>query len=289
MRVLWTWSGVAALVLGVIVWGLIFWCCIRYRKRERRAAAADEVQPRRSRSSASIFPFIVIAGLFYRTVVVEDDVNTLQRNPDVRVQVDAFKWNWQFEYQTYRRQTDAEQARPSTVYRGSTDPHERRATTASRRCYLSTVGSHNEIPVLVHPGQPDGAVRRALRGRHPLVLGAGVPVQARRHPVRHRRLDNGSRDNQFEFTATTTGSFVGRCAELCGTYHSQMNFEVAWSSRRPCSRSYLDALKHDRPERPGPAGQGADDGQAMAAVRHHHLPVRHRPHRTRGIARHRGS
>ncbi len=25
MRVLWSWSGVAALALGVIVWGLIFW------------------------------------------------------------------------------------------------------------------------------------------------------------------------------------------------------------------------------------------------------------------------
>jgi cytochrome c oxidase subunit 2 len=35
-----------------------------------------------------------------------------------------------------------------------------------------------------------------------------------------------ARLNRFEFTATSTGSFVGRCAELCGTYHSQMNFEV---------------------------------------------------------------
>src|ERR1700742_3268713 len=42
MRVLWTWSGVAALVLGVIVWGLIFWCCIRYRKR-------DDVLPRQTK------------------------------------------------------------------------------------------------------------------------------------------------------------------------------------------------------------------------------------------------
>ena len=33
MRVLWTWSDVAALIVGVGVWGLIFWCCIRYRKR----------------------------------------------------------------------------------------------------------------------------------------------------------------------------------------------------------------------------------------------------------------
>jgi cytochrome c oxidase subunit 2 len=25
---------------------------------------------------------------------------------------------------------------------------------------------------------------------------------------------------------TRTGAFVGRCAEMCGTYHSMMNFEV---------------------------------------------------------------
>ena len=34
MRTLWTWSSVAALVVGVIVWGLIFWCCWRYRKTD---------------------------------------------------------------------------------------------------------------------------------------------------------------------------------------------------------------------------------------------------------------
>jgi cytochrome c oxidase subunit 2 len=47
--------------------------------------------------------------------------------------------------------------------------------------------------------------------------------------------------NQFELTATRTGSYVGRCAELCGTYHSQMNFEVRVVSDQDY-RSYLDAL-----------------------------------------------
>jgi cytochrome c oxidase subunit 2 len=32
--------------------------------------------------------------------------------------------------------------------------------------------------------------------------------------------------NQFEVTIDKTGAYVGRCAELCGTYHSQMNFEL---------------------------------------------------------------
>ena len=30
----------------------------------------------------------------------------------------------------------------------------------------------------------------------------------------------------FQNTIEREGSFIGRCAELCGTYHSMMNFEV---------------------------------------------------------------
>ena len=95
------------------MWGLIFWCCIRYRKK------SDEL-PRQTKYNLPIetgllaVPFIIIAGLFYRTVVVEDDVNQLSENPDVLVQVDAFKWNWQFEYQTYRPTTPSRSAPADT-------------------------------------------------------------------------------------------------------------------------------------------------------------------------------
>ena len=34
-------------------------------------------------------------------------------------------------------------------------------------------------------------------------------------------------DNVFQITEIQeTGAFVGRCTEMCGTYHSMMNFEV---------------------------------------------------------------
>src|SRR5690348_11857400 len=136
MRVLWSWSGVAALALGVVVWGLIFWCCIRYRKR-------DDTLPRQFKYNLLIegvcvfFPFVVIAVLFWRTVVVEDDVNKLSAANDPKVayvQVDAFKWNWQFEYHMY-------QGKPTVYPTG--DPEANQP--------LSTVGSDSEIPVLVLP------------------------------------------------------------------------------------------------------------------------------------------
>ncbi|MEO9236724.1 MAG: hypothetical protein ABI418_01405, partial [Jatrophihabitantaceae bacterium] len=97
MRTLWTWSSVAALIVGVIVWGLIFWCCIRYRK-------TDDLLPTQTKYhlpieiAYTIAPFLIIAGLFYYTAVTENYIDKLSPNPDTTIQVDAFKWNWQFEY-----------------------------------------------------------------------------------------------------------------------------------------------------------------------------------------------
>ncbi len=67
-------------------------------------------------------------------------MNKLSKNPDVLVQVDAFKWNWQFEYHDVHGK--------QTVYTGATDQ-----TTGEKNSplYLSTIGSDTEIPVLVIP------------------------------------------------------------------------------------------------------------------------------------------
>ena len=235
MRVLWSWSGVAALVLGVIVWGLIFWCCIRYRKRN------DEL-PRQTKYNfvvemvCVIVPFLVIIGLFWRTVVVEDDVDHLSKDPDVLVTVDAFKWNWQFEYDHYKT-TPTTGTDIAAVYPGVKNP----ATGGVLN--LNTVGSDNEIPVLVIPV---GETVQIIEHSEDVVHSFWVPeflfkrdvipygTQAEQHA-------SGLADNRFEFTATSTGSFVGRCAELCGTYHSQMNFEVRVVSQNDFV-TYLKAL-----------------------------------------------
>ncbi len=34
------------------------------------------------------------------------------------------------------------------------------------------------------------------------------------------------RTNSFQVTPTKIGSYAGKCAELCGTYHSRMLFNV---------------------------------------------------------------
>jgi cytochrome c oxidase subunit 2 len=232
MRVLWTWSGVAALALGVVVWGLIFWCCIRYRKK------SDDL-PRQTKYNFLIeiicvtFPLIVIAVLFWRTVVVENNVNKLSGPNDpktVYVQVDAFKWNWQFEYHKNL-------GNKATVY-GSGD--------ANAGKPLATVGSDTEIPVLVIPvGEKVQVDEHSYDVIHsfwvPEFLFKRDVIPFDTQPTKNDPTAT-AHDNKFEFTATSTGSFVGRCAELCGTYHSEMNFEVRVVTPQTFDR-YLAALK----------------------------------------------
>ena len=266
IRQLWTWAGVTALALGVIVWGLIFWCVIRYRKK-------DDELPRQTKYNFTVeaicftFPFLVIAGLFYRTVVVEDDVNRLSAHPDVRVQVDAFKWNWQFEYHQYTAGGKVF----NTVYPGKKNLQAADETfptqhacdetsgNASVNCgasggddsatgnlYLSTVGSQNEIPVLDIP------VNRSVRiveHSEDVIHSFWVPEFLFKRDVIPYGTASTARDNQFEITATKMGSYVGRCAELCGTYHSQMNFEVRVVSEADFE-TYLKALEQYGPGDP---------------------------------------
>jgi cytochrome c oxidase subunit 2 len=270
MRVLWTWSGVLALGLGVIVWSLIFWCCIRYRKR------SDDQLPRQTKYNLLVevicftFPFLVIAGLFWRTVLVENYVNHLSKNPDVRVQVDAFKWQWEFEYHSYK---DANGQVHTTTYKnvkdladaagnkGLENQNERTGqpprtcdeassnesyncgasgvdNTAGGPLFLNTVGSQQIIPILVIP------VNRTVRiveHSEDVIHSFWVPQFLFKRDVIPYGTVSTARDNQFEITATKTGHFVGRCAELCGTYHSQMNFEVRVVSEQQFE-DYVKAL-----------------------------------------------
>ncbi len=60
-------------------------------------------------------------------------------------------------------------------------------------------------------------------------------------------------DNIFQISEIMkTGAFVGRCAEMCGTYHSMMNFEVrvvepndfkAYLQQRMAGKTNAEALQ----------------------------------------------
>ena len=195
MRDLWIGSSIAAMVVGVAVWALIAWAAIRYRKRGTEL-------PRQTAYNLpleivyTIIPFIIIAGLFFFTVVVQNRVQERSADPDVTVAVNAFKWNWEFVYPD----TQGPDGNP-----------------------VSTVGTSNEIPILVVP--TDRTIRFELASAD-VIHSFWVPEFLFKLDVIPGN-ENG-RDNVFEVTIEEgqEGAYVGRCAELCGTYHAYMNFEV---------------------------------------------------------------
>jgi cytochrome c oxidase subunit 2 len=187
---LWIGSTVAALAVGVFVWGLVFWCVVRYRKR------GDEL-PTQTRYNLpmemiySVTPFLIISVLFYYTAIVQTDVTRLSDNPAVTVNVEAHKWNWEFSYEGVSTEDG--------------DP-------------VATVGTDATIAVLV---LPTGRSIRFVEHSRDVIHSFWVPELL-------FKLDvfPGSVVNQFETTITEEGAYVGHCAEFCGVYHSMMNFEL---------------------------------------------------------------
>ncbi len=230
MRQLWTGSVIAALVVGIAVWGLILWSVVRHRKR------SDELPKQTAYNLPleivyTIVPFVIIAVLFFYTVVVQNRVQERSDEPDLTVAVNAFKWNWQF------------------VYPGTEDQSGRP---------VETVGNSDEVPILVLPTGQD------IRFE---VASADV-IHSFWVPEFLFKLDvipgnENDRDNVFEVTIDEEGSYVGRCAELCGTYHAFMNFEVRAVSAgglrgvRGRPRGRRVDVRRARGDRPG--GTGDDD------------------------------
>jgi cytochrome c oxidase subunit 2 len=189
---LWVGSVVAALVVGIFVWALIFWCVVRYRKR-------GEELPLQTRFNLpiellyTILPFLIIAVLFYYTATTQSYVDKISKNPDVKVEVVAFKWNWEFRYLDQAGKGPDGQA-------------------------VSTIGTSDYIPVLVVPTNKSILFYETSKD---VIHSFWVPDL-----LFKRDVFPGNVENKFQVTVEKEGAYVGRCAELCGAYHAMMNFEL---------------------------------------------------------------
>lgn len=217
MRELWTWSVVAALAVGVIVWGLILWSVAFHRKK-------GEELPRQVAYNLPlelvliVVPTVIVAVLFYFTAVTQNFVTNKTGDADVTVDVVAFQWNWEFKYPQYK-----------------TDREDRT---------VSTIGSSGEVPLMVLP-----------QGKSVLFnLESTDVIHSFYVPEFHFKRDvfpkpqKNNQDSSFEISPIDrTGSLVGRCAELCGVYHAVMNFEIRVVEPAVFDR-YMDLRKKDNPK-----------------------------------------
>ena len=231
MQEFWSASFTFALLVGVLVWGLMFWAFIVYHKRKN-----GPLYPKQTKENLPLeliytaVPFLMVGVLFYFTVTTENFVLDKQENPDVTVEVTAFKWNWDFGY-------------PNTTVPGGGEVH--------------TVGTSEEVPILVLP--VNKVVQYELRSKDVIHSFWTIDFLFKRDVFPYP--EQNQTDNIFQNTIETTGAFVGRCAELCGTYHSAMQFELR-AVPEGIYDAYLDLRQTVNPA----TGQPYTSADALASV-----------------------
>ena len=193
---LWVGTWIAALFVGFLVWGLTIWCLVVYRRKRD-----DHTLPPQLRYNVpiellyTVVPVLMVAVLFYYTARDEAVLLNTDTKPDVTVNVVAKQWSWDFNY------VDA------NVYES---------------------GVHSELnPRGGITGTPPPVLYLPINKRVEFVLNARDVIHSFWVPAFLQKLDVvPGKTNKFQIVPTQIGEYEGKCAELCGAYHSQMLFKV---------------------------------------------------------------
>ncbi|MFM9878639.1 MAG: cytochrome c oxidase subunit II [Rhodoglobus sp.] len=193
---LWVTSWIVLLVVGVITWGLIIWAAVVYRRRKGQVGLPVQL---RYNMPIEIFytivPLILVLGFFAFTARDQAVIERPNPNPDVRIEAFGKRWAWDFNYVTDN------------------------AYSAGVQADFNGDGSINtdNLPVLYLP--VDKTVEIQLESRDVIHSFWVVDFLYKKDMI-------PGKSNFMYFTPTKIGTYQGKCAELCGEYHSLMLFEV---------------------------------------------------------------
>jgi cytochrome c oxidase subunit 2 len=212
---LWHGAWLAAILTGILVWGLIFYAVIKYR---RRSESEIPVQTRYNLPIEifyTIAPVMMVIVFFFFTVRAQDDVlhapaDLAEANSqaDLNITVVGQQWNWTFNY------AKGGTTVTDTVWEAGTPNHIPTLWLVKDK----TVSFDLYSPDVIHSFWPTNFLFKM----------DVVPGRAGQ--------------NHFTVTPNKTGTFEGRCAELCGAYHSRMLFYVKVTDQAAFDQ-HLEKLK----------------------------------------------
>jgi cytochrome c oxidase subunit 2 len=198
---LWNTSWIVLLGVGLIAWGLMIWATIVYRRRKGETGVPVQL---RYNMPIEIFftvvPLIMIVGFFFFTARDEAAIEARFDKPDVTIQAFGKQWAWDFNYTNYNVYYSGIQVQPST-----------------------------------DPNAPQGSIDPASIPTLYLPVGKKVEIQLQARDVIHsfwvidflyKKDMIPGKTNYMSVIPEREGTFRGKCAELCGEFHSQMLFNV---------------------------------------------------------------
>lgn len=193
---LWNTSWIVLMLVGLLSWGLMAWALVVYRRRKGETFIPQQLRYNMPIETLfTVVPLILVIGFFAFTARDMTAIEAKTENPDVTIEVVAKQWSWDFNY-------------------------------VNENVYFSGIQA-----------QFSGTEENIMETLPTLYLPVGKTVQ----------IDLTSRDvihsfwvvdflykkdmfpamtNHMYFTPLKEGTYVGKCAELCGEYHSMMLFNV---------------------------------------------------------------
>ena len=208
---LWNYSWIAALAVGAVTWGLMLWAVAVYRKRKN-----DEKLPVQSRANIplelmyTVVPLIMIAVLFRWTATDIAEIKDVSQDADVHIQAIGKQWAWDFNYLDDEVYSAGVQAK-----------------------LTGKPGVEETLPTLYLP------------------VGERIDFQIDSRDVIHsfwipaflfKQDMVPGRTTHFQVVPLQEGTYQGKCAELCGEYHSAMLFNVKVVSREEYD-DYIQSLR----------------------------------------------
>jgi len=215
---LWVNSWIVLLAVGVITWALMLWAMIVYRRRKGQSGLPVQL---RYNMPIEIFytivPLILVVGFFAFTARDQTILETQYDDPDVSIVAIGKQWAWDFQY------NGDDEDRSDAVW------------TMGVQAVPEANGDVDQaaLPTLVLP--VDQTVQIELRSRD--VIHSFWVID-----FLYKKDMYPGRENFWSFTPTREGTYAGKCAELCGEYHSAMLFNVEVVSEQEYE-DYLDTLR----------------------------------------------
>lgn len=274
----WTWVAawiIGIIVWGITIFSMINFTAKKAEKAGKGEFPRQTAYNVPLELVLTAVPILIVMAMFFFTVQAQDKVTAMDKDPEVTVDVTAFQWNWKFGYANVSADlaggTEYDGRIPSDdpeVFFTGEHGHVPAGETRTQKEFpihgqsksdvsylhfneIETLGTTNEVPVLVLP--LDTAIEFDVASAD-VAHSFWVPEFLFKRDV-FPHPDENKAQRKFQIEAIESDkvenrrhvnpsdkvkhAFVGRCAEMCGTYHAMMNFEIRAVSRENFAK-YLE-------------------------------------------------
>lgn len=196
---LWNGSWIVLWGVGIIAWGLMFYAIIVYRRRKGDTSLPPQMRYNNPVETLfTVVPLVLVIGFFAFTA---DTMAKIEQpvDSDLHVQVIGKQWSWDFNYLD------------NNVYE-----------TGIQSQFAGEEGSEADLPTLYLP--VNTSVEISLTSRD--VVHSFWVID-----FLYKKDTFPGKTNYMFVTPQKEGTYKGKCAELCGEFHSMMLFNLKVVSR----------------------------------------------------------